>query len=114
MSDITTEGMAIAPGVVETIVTLAVREVPGVASVGAASAGIRALLSSKPSTQGVVVTASEDGTVAVEVAINVLSGYSLNSLADQVRSSVADAALTQVGLTVSRVDIRVDGIHFQD
>ena len=36
MPDINTESMAIAPGVVETIVTLAVRDVAGVASVGAA------------------------------------------------------------------------------
>lgn len=114
MSDITTEGMAIAPGVVETIVTLAVREVAGVESVGTVSAGIRAFLSNKPSTQGVVVTADEDGSVAVEVSINVLSGYSLKDIVNEVRASIADALLSQVGLSVSRVDIRVDGIHFQD
>ena len=51
MSDINTEGMAIAPGVMETIVILAVREVPGVASVGAAPSGIRSLLAFKQSTQ---------------------------------------------------------------
>ena len=45
MPDINTESMAIAPGVVETIVTLAVRDVAGVASVGAAPSGIRSLLS---------------------------------------------------------------------
>lgn len=114
MSDITTEGMAIAPGVVETIVTLAVREVPGVASVGSVSTGIRALLSNKTSTQGVSVTADEDGSVAVELALNVLSGYSLNEIVNAVRAAVADALLSQVGLSVSRVDIRVDGIQFQD
>ena len=47
MPDINTESMAIAPGVVETIVTLAVRDVAGVASVGAAPSGIRSLLSFK-------------------------------------------------------------------
>lgn len=114
MTDINSEGMAIAPGVVETIVTLAVREVPGVASVGAAPSGIRSLLAFKQSTQGVSVVAEEDGSIAVEVAIHVLSGYSLNEIADSIRASVAEAALSQVGLKVSRVDIRVDGIHFQD
>ena len=111
MSDIDTEGMAIAPGVMETIVTLAVRDVPGVASVGAAPSGIRSLLAFKQSTQGVVVQVSEDDTVQIEVTIRVLSGH---SLAASVRSAVADAVLTQVGLTVSRVDIKVDGILFQD
>ncbi len=66
MSDINTEGMAIAPGVMETIVILAVREVPGVASsVGAAPSGIRSLLAFKQSTQGVVVSLAENDTVEV-------------------------------------------------
>ena len=106
MSDINTESMAIAPGVVETIVTLAVRDVAGVASVGAAPSGIRSLLSFKQSAQGV--------SVNVAVSLRVQAGRSLNEIADNVRKSVADAVLSQVGLTVSRVDIRVDGIVFQD
>lgn len=114
MSDINTEGMAIAPGVMETIVTLAVREVQGVASVGSAPSGIRSLLAFKQSTQGVLVNVGEDDTVQVEVTIRVLSGHSLEAVAASVRSAVADAVLTQVGLTVSRVDIKVDGILFQD
>ena len=108
MPDINTESMAIAPGVVETIVTLAVRDVAGVASVGAAPSGIRSLLSFKQSVQGVSVN------VDVAVSLRVQSGRSLNEIADNVRKSVADAVLSQVGLTVSRVDIRVDGIVFQD
>lgn len=114
MSDINTESMAIAPGVVETIVTLSVRDVAGVASVGAAPSGIRSLLSFKQSAQGVSVNVSHDNTVDVAVSLRVQSGRSLNEIADSVRKSVADAVLSQVGLTVSRVDIRVDGIVFQD
>lgn len=114
MSDINTDGMAIAPGVVETIVVLAVRDVPGVASVGAAPSGIRSLLAFTQSSQGVIVTPQEDGSLAVELTIRVLSGYSLNAIADAVRTAVADAVLAQIGMTVSRVDIRVDGIQFQD
>lgn len=114
MSDINTEGMAIAPGVVETIVVLAVRDVAGVASVGEAPTGIRSLLSFTQPSQGVEVIPEEDGTVAVELSIRVISGYSLNTIAESVRNAVADAILSQVGLAVSRVDIRVDGIQFQD
>ena len=99
MPDINTESMAIAPGVVETIVT---------------PSGIRSLLSFKQSVQGVSVNVSHDNTVDVAVSLRVQSGRSLNEIADNVRKSVADAVLSQVGLTVSRVDIRVDGIVFQD
>lgn len=114
MSDINTDSMAIAPGVVETIVTLAVRDVAGVASVGSAPSGIRSLLSFNQSAQGVQVNVADDNSVAVSVSLRVQSGHSLNDIADAVRASVADAVLSQVGLTVSRVDIRVDGIVFTD
>ena len=76
--------------------------------------GIRSLLSFKQSVQGVSVNVSHDNTVDVAVSLRVQSGRSLNEIADNVRKSVADAVLSQVGLTVSRVDIRVDGIVFQD
>ncbi len=114
MSDINTDSMAIAPGVVETIITLAVRDVAGVASVGSAPSGIRSLLSFNQSAEGVKVNVSEDNSVEVSVSLRVFSGFSLNEIADNVRAAVADAVLSQVGLTVSRVDIRVDGITFTD
>ncbi len=114
MSDINTETMAIAPGVVETIITLAVRDVDGVASVGAAPSGIRSLLSFKQSAEGVQVNVLEDNSVEVAVSLRVLSGRSLNEIADDVRCAVSNAVLSQVGLAVKRVDIRVDGIVFQD
>ena len=72
------------------------------------------ILSFKQSVQGVSVNVSHDNTVDVAVSLRVQSGRSLNEIADNVRKSVADAVLSQVGLTVSRVDIRVDGIVFQD
>ena len=62
MSDLTVDGMALAPGVVETIVSIAVADVDGVASVGnapAASRGIRGVLGGKPSTSGIEIAADE-------------------------------------------------------
>ena len=44
MTDLNIDGMAIAPGVVETIVSIAANEVDGVASVGpSATSGLRAM-----------------------------------------------------------------------
>ncbi len=115
MTDINTDGMAIAPGVVDTIVALAVKEVPGVASVGTSSvSGWRSLFSSKQSVSGVSVAPAEDGGIEVSLSLHVFNGYSLNEIANQVRSAIADAVLSQLGLNVSRVDLRVDGILFQD
>ena len=93
MTDLNVEGMALAPGVVETIVSIAVGEVEGVASVGPSSAsGLRSVFASKPATQGI--------------------GYALPDLAANVRKAVADAVASQVGASVGAVDVYVDGIQF--
>ena len=61
MSDLTVDGMALAPGVVETIVSIAANEVEGVASVGSAAAGgLRSVFGAKPSTQGIDIAVDED------------------------------------------------------
>lgn len=104
----------IAPGVVETIVVLAVRDVPGVIGVGPAATGFLSALTAKPSAQGVAVEPCEDGTYAVSVNVQVSSAHSLTGIANQIREDVADAVLSQAGLPVSRVDILVDGIRFEE
>lgn len=112
MSDLNIEGMAIAPGVVETIISIAVSDVDGVASVGSAG-GIKGVLAGgKPSTQGIEVVPTEDDQLAVTVHIEAQYGYALPEMAENIRQSVADAVLTQVGVGVSSVDVYIDGLQF--
>ncbi|HIY83015.1 Asp23/Gls24 family envelope stress response protein [Rubneribacter sp.] len=113
MTELSLEGMALAPGVVETIVSIAVGEVDGVASVGPSSAsGLRSVFASKPSTQGIEVAVGEDDKLEVSVRIDVCQGYVLPELAANVRKAVADAVASQVGVTVGSVDVYIDGIQF--
>ena len=100
MSDLTVDGMALAPGVVETIVSIAVADVDGVASVGnapAASRGIRGVLGGKPSTSGIEIAADENDKLQISVRIDVYYGHVLPDVAAAVRQSVADAVASQVG-----------------
>lgn len=115
MADLNIDGMAIAPGVVETIVSLAAREVEGVASVGdLAAGGIKQLISGgKPSTQGINIQPDEDGTLLIELRLWVKSGQVLPDVAAHVRQAVADAIAIQIGAKVSAVDIYIDGIQFE-
>ena len=86
MTDLNVEGMALAPGVVETIVSIAVGEVEGVASVGPSSAsGLRSVFASKPATQGIDVTLDEEEKLHVSVRVDVYYGYALPDLAANVR-----------------------------
>ncbi|MBQ9043606.1 MAG: Asp23/Gls24 family envelope stress response protein [Eggerthellaceae bacterium] len=115
MTDLNIDGMAIAPGVVETIISLAARDVDGVESVGdPTTSGIMSFIGGKPSTQGIEITKGEDDSLYVSARLFVKSGYVLPDVAANVRQAIADAVETQVGAKVSAVDIYIDGIHFDN
>ena len=113
MNELNLDGMALAPGVVETIVSIAANEVEGVASVGSAAAGgLRSVFGSKPSTQGIDIAVDDEEKLCVSVRIDVYYGHVLPELAAQVRMAVADAVASQVGIQVASVDVYIDGIQF--
>lgn len=112
-NELNVDGMSLAPGVVETIISIAANEVDGVASVGSyAASGIRSLLAAKPSTAGIETVVDDDGKLFVTLHVEVYHGYVLPDLAAVLRQSIADALLVQVGVEVAGVDIYVDGIQF--
>ena len=113
MTQLNFEGMAIADGVVETIVTLAVQDVEGVADIASASASLPLPgHSKKPAYKGIEVKVNEDESLSVSVRVEVNYGFALPEIAQNIRAAVADAALTQIGMTVSNVDVYIDAIQF--
>lgn len=116
MSDLNIDGMTIAPGVVETIISLAARDVDGVASIGpATTSGLMDLIGGgRPSTQGIEVATDENDELHVSIRMEVESGHVLPDLAANVRQAVVDSIATQVGAKVAEVDIYIDGIQFQN
>ncbi len=113
MSELNLDGMALAPGVVETIVSIAANEVDGVACIGPSVAGgLRSMFAAKPSTQGIDITVDENDKLNVSVRIDVYYGYVLPDLAANVRQAIADAVASQVGVQVGTVDVYIDGIQF--
>lgn len=115
MTDLNVDGMALAPGVVETIVSIAAKEVKGVASVGPSSAsGLRSVFSAKPSTQGIEIEVDDQDALSVAIRIDAYYGYVLPEVADAVRAAVSDAVASQVGIPVGSVDVYIDGIQFAE
>ena len=111
-------GITIAPGVVETIVSLAAAEVPGVAGVGTAGpiSSIAAALNAGRSvpTAGIKLAVAEDNSGSVNLTIQAYDGYRLADVAAQVREAVADALKGQVGAETSSVDVYVDALAFEE
>lgn len=114
MADLIIDGMAIAPGVVETIVSLAAQSVEGVASVGdPTTSGFFSIIGGgRPSTQGIEVDFDENEKLHVSLRLHVKNGQVLPDLATNVRKAIADALNSQIGIEAGSVDIYVDGIQF--
>jgi uncharacterized alkaline shock family protein YloU len=110
------EGLTIAPGVVETIVSLAVSQIAGVAQVGAPglSESFISALSKKHPAQGILITAEEDATITVTVHVQIFYGYRLQEVAENIRAIVVDTLEGQVGIHADAVDVFVDGIQFPE
>ena len=69
------DGLGLAPGVMETIVAIAAKEVEGVASVGSSTfTGLRSRFAAKPAGQGIDVSMNEEQGVDVAVHIDVFYG----------------------------------------
>lgn len=115
MTDLNIDGMALAPGVVETIISIAATEVDGVASVGSASSGgLLSIFGAKPTTQGIEINVSDDDKLNISLRINVFYGTVLPEVATKVRNAIADAVSCQIGIPVSTVDVYIEGIQFAD
>lgn len=112
------DGITIAPGVVETIISLAAAEVPGVAGVGTAGAMstiISAFNAGKAIPMGgVSIEAQGDKKVSVDISIQAFYGYRLVEIAENVRKAVSDALAAQIGVTATAVNVHVDALMFED
>ena len=110
--EIRLDGLGLAPGVLETIVTLAARQVDGVAAVGAA--GLAGLVAKGTGTgvKPVEVTLVDEDRLSVDIHIAVAYGIPLHDVARAVQESVADAVTSQVGVKIEAIDVFVDTVVF--
>jgi uncharacterized alkaline shock family protein YloU len=113
--EIRLEGLGIAPGVLETIVTIAAETVTGVASVGAPGlAGIVQKGARKGAARTVDVTVDDESRVSVSIHLRVEYGQRLRQVAHAVQGAVSDALVSQVGVEVAGVDVFIDGLVFAE
>lgn len=108
-------GIGIAPEVLTAVVSVAVEEVEGIASVGVRDIATNLVsmfstrtVSTAPAVEAEVV----DDKLAVTVHVVVFFGYPFKKLAESVREAVAAVIDAQVGVEIERVDVCIDGLVF--
>ena len=108
--EIRLEGLGVAPAVLDTIVTLAVKGVDGVVF-SSSGQGIGGIVN-RASGKAVEFKTDDEGAVTVTVHITVRYGIPLRTVAGKVQDAVADAITSQVGARMAAVNVYVDGIEF--
>ncbi len=108
--EIRLEGLGVTPGVLDTIVTLAVRGIDGLAFASSGH-GIGGLVN-RASGKAAEFTVDDDGAVAVKVHITVVYGTPLMDVARTVQAAIADAIHSQIGARVGAVDVYIDDVEF--
>ena len=102
--------------VVASIVGLAAKEVEGVASLGATSIrrSIREVLGgAEKKARGVEVEAGKKEAI-VDLALNVIYGFSIPNIIIEVRKKVAARLLDLCGLVAKEINVSVAGIEFPE
>ena len=114
--EIKIDGIGISPDVLTAIVSRAVSDVEGIASVGVkdlATNLVSMMLSSKaPASEPAVEAEVIGDKLALTVRVVVFFGYPFKKLAEAVRAAVVAAIDAQVGVEVERVDVCIDGLVF--
>lgn len=114
--EIKIDGIAIAPDVLTVIVSRAVEEIEGIASVGVKdlATNLVSMLSAKtaPASLPAVEAEVQDDALHITVRLTVFFGYPFKNLAASVRSAVVKAIDAQVGVEVSAVDVCIDSLVF--
>lgn len=115
MIDVQNGDMAITHNVVETIITLAIKDIDDVVSIGTPSANlIHQVFRNAGTEQGIDIETDDQNQLVITLHLNVRYGKPLPDIAEEVRNSVADAIATQLGMPVARVDIYIDSIRFAE
>lgn len=113
--EITIAGIGIAPEVLATIVSRAVEDVEGVASVGIKdlATNLVSMFSAKATTAEEDVEAEViDNKLRLTVHLTVFFGYPFKKLAESVREAVQAAIDAQVGVEVESVNVCIDSLVF--
>ena len=108
-------GIGIAPEVIAAVVSRAVEEVEGIASVGVRdlATNLVSMFQSRTAPAAPAVEAEVvNDQLALTVHVVVFFGYPFKKLAETVREAVAHVIDAQVGVEVARVDVCIDGLVF--
>lgn len=107
--------LKISQDVIAAIAKHAVEEISGIYSLAATRLPIKNINRSslsRISTKPVFINLTDDSAV-IDISVIVKAGCKIRTVAEQLQKAVKDAVQTMCGITVSKVNVHVEGIQFE-
>ena len=105
--------LKISRDVLATIARYATMEIEGVASRASFTTNIRGWLLKKQSAKPITIDLNDD-IAAIDIHVNIKAGVNIPQTAEKIQSAVKEAVQNMTGIAVSRVNINIAGIVFDD
>ena len=105
--------LKISRDVLATIARYATMEIEGVASLASFTTNIRGWLLKKQSAKPITIDLTDD-IAAIDIHVNIKAGVNIPQTAEKIQSAVKEAVQNMTGIAVSRVNINIAGIVFDD
>ncbi|MEM1483834.1 Asp23/Gls24 family envelope stress response protein [Oscillospiraceae bacterium PP1C4] len=108
-----TGNLRISRDVIATIARYATLEIEGVASLASFATNIKGWLLKKQSAKPIAIDLSDDIAV-IDVHVNIKAGVNIPMVSGKIQSAVKEAVQNMTGIAVSRVNIGIVGIVFDE
>ena len=105
--------LKISRDVLATIARYATMEIEGVASLASFTTNIRGWLLKKQSAKPITIDLNDD-IAAIDIHVNIKAGVNIPQTAEKIQSAVKEAVQNMTGIAVSRGNINIAGIVFDD
>ena len=105
--------LKISEDVVATIAGLATKEVEGVASLANAPVAIKGLLHKKMGTKSIQIDLVDD-VATIYIYVNLRYGARIPEVSEKIQTNVKSSVQSMTGVTVSKVNVFVQGIDFSE
>lgn len=105
--------LKISQEVIATIASAAAKEIEGVAGMATCPATIKKFLLKSPSAKSISIVLTDDIAV-IDVYVNLKYGAKIPVVSENIQKSVKEAVQTMTGIVVSKVNVFVSGIIFEE
>ena len=110
-----TGSLKISQDVIAAIAKYAADEIDGIHCLTASRLPIKNLNKNsikKISTKPVLINMNDDSAI-IDISVIVKAGCKIRAVAEDLQKAVKDAVQTMCGITVTKVNVHVEGIHFE-